>query len=162
MKVSLVPMNEEAFSNFLQMAIPAYAKDNVDSGRWEESEALERSKKAHESLLPEGLATKNNYLFTIHEIEDKNNVGHTWVKIDDNVSTKSAFIYDIEILEPYRRKGFAKSALVNIEKIVGNLGATSLGLHVFNHNSAALALYNSIGYQTVSHNMQKPIQITGT
>ena len=69
--------------------------------------------------------------------------------------TKSAFIYDIEILEQYRRKDHAKSALNSIEKIVADLGATSLGLHVFKQNIAAIGLYQSIGYQTVSLYMQK-------
>jgi ribosomal protein S18 acetylase RimI-like enzyme len=162
MQVLLIAMNEESFSNYLQIAIPSYAKDNIDSGRWEESEALARSRKAHESLLPEGVATINNYLFNVIENESKENLGHIWVKVEDNIHTKSAFIYDIEIFEQYRRKGYAKFALGCIEQVVADLGATSLGLHVFNHNSAAIGLYNSIGYQTVSHNMQKPIRATVT
>ena len=162
MQVSLIAMNEEAFSDYLKMAIPAYAQDNVEAGRWDESEALERSEKAHESLLPDGVETGDNYLFRIIENESSNNIGHIWVKVEDNIHTKSAFIYDIEICETSRRKGYAKSALGSIEKIVADLGATSLGLHVFAKNSAAIALYNSIGYQTVGHNMQKPIGLKGS
>jgi ribosomal protein S18 acetylase RimI-like enzyme len=150
-------MNELDYAKYLELAIPSYAKDNVDSGRWDESEALERSQKAQDTLLPDGIATKDNYLFTIVESRTGINVGHIWVKVEENIRLKSAFIYDIEIYEPHQRKGFAKSALAAIESIATNLGATSMGLHVFNHNSAAIALYDSIGYQTVSHNMQKPL-----
>ncbi|MRI32489.1 GNAT family N-acetyltransferase [Endozoicomonas sp. OPT23] len=157
MQVLLKAMDQQSFSDYLEMAIPSYARDNIDSGRWDTSEATERSIKAHESLLPEGLETKDNYLFDIIEQEDQQNVGHIWVKIEDNIRTRSAFIYDIEIYESHRRKGHAKAALTSIEAKVADMGATSLGLHVFNHNSAALKLYNSIGYQTVSHNMQKPV-----
>ena len=83
------------------------------------------------------------------------------LQVEDIIRTKSAFIYDIEIYEAHRRKGYAKSALGHIEKVVADLGASSLGLHVFNHNSAAINLYNNIGYQTVSHSMQKSIRATG-
>ena len=158
MSVSLIKMNEDDYAKYLELAIPAYAKDNVDSGRWDESEAIERSQKAQDTLLPDGVATKDNYLFTIVESLTGINVGHIWVKLEENIRLKSAFIYDIEIYETERRKGYAKSALAVIEKIVTDLGASSLGLHVFKQNSAAIALYNSIGYQTVSHNMQKPIK----
>ncbi|OBT13285.1 GCN5 family acetyltransferase [Vibrio sp. UCD-FRSSP16_10] len=159
MKVSLKMMNREAFSEYLKIAIPSYAKANIDSGRWDESEALERSEKAHETLLPDGERTKNHYLFNITENNSQNRVGHIWVKIEDNCHTKSAFIYDIEIYEAHRRNGYAKSAFECIEKRVAELGATSLGLHVFKQNAAAIALYSSIGYQIISHNMQKPIVI---
>ncbi len=162
MQVSLKAMNQEAFSHYLEIAIPSYAKENIESGRWDESEALERSKQAHESLLPEREETKNNYLFNIIELQSQGSVGHIWVKVEDNIRTKSAFIYDIEIYENHRRKGYAKSALGCIEKVISDLGASSLRLHVFKHNSAAINLYNSIGYQTVSYNMQKPIRVTGT
>jgi ribosomal protein S18 acetylase RimI-like enzyme len=161
MPVSLIAMNEETFSNYLAVAIPAYAQDNVDAGRWGQADALERSEKAHDALLPDGIETRDNYLFNIIDNESSN-VGQIWVKIEDNIRTKSAFIYDIEICESSRRKGYAKSALGCIEEIVADLGATNLGLHVFAGNSAAIALYNSIGYQTVGHNMQKPIGASGS
>tara|TARA_B110000238_G_C16113773_1_gene433898 strand:- start:411 stop:890 length:480 start_codon:yes stop_codon:yes gene_type:complete len=157
MQVSLKAMNEKSFSDYRKLSIPAYAKDNVDSGRWQESESLERSTLDFDRLLPEGVVSKNHYLFNIIENESSKNVGYIWVKLEDNIRTKSAFIYDIEINKSFRRKGYAKSGLRCIEKVVAELGATSLGLHVFNHNSAALALYNSMGYQTLSHNMQKTI-----
>jgi ribosomal protein S18 acetylase RimI-like enzyme len=157
MQVSLKAMNEKSFSDYRKQAIPAYAKDNVESGRWQEADALERSKQDFQRLLPEGLASKNNYLFNVIDNKSDKYVGHVWVKVEDNIGTKSAFIYDIEIYELYRRKGYAKSALSNIENVVEALGATSLGLHVFHYNEAAMALYDSVGYQVVSHNMKKQL-----
>lgn len=155
--ILLIPMNEEAFSKYLQRAIPAYAQDNVDSGRWDESDALERSKNAHDDFLPDGVETEDHYLFNIQETDGDNEIGYIWVRVEENVRTTSAFIYDLEIYEAHRRRGYAKAALAEIETVVADLGATSLGLHVFHHNKAALALYNSVGFQTMSHNMQKAI-----
>ncbi|ROS02057.1 acetyltransferase (GNAT) family protein [Sinobacterium caligoides] len=155
MSTSLQAMSEEDYSRYFQSAISSYAKANVDSGRWPEAEALQRAKEAHDKLLPAGLATEDNYFFHLVSAEQQQPVGHIWVKLENNVNSTSAFIYDIEINPSYRRRGYAKSALANIEKFVTELGASSLGLHVFNHNAAAVALYHSVGYQTVSHNMQK-------
>lgn len=162
MKVSLKAMSEMEFSDYLKGAIPAYAKENTESGRWEETDALERSKKEYELLLPQGRDTKDNYLFNVIENTSNNKVGYIWVKFEVNIRTKSAFIYDIEIFESHRRKGYAKSGLSCIEKVVTDMGATNLGLHVFNHNSAAIALYNSIGYRKISCNMQKVLNESNT
>ncbi|GLS92062.1 N-acetyltransferase [Psychromonas marina] len=157
MEISLKAMDKTAFTAYRKQAIPAYAKDNVESGRWDESDALARSKQDLDRLLPQGVATDNHFLFNIIEQDRSRKVGHIWLKLEENMRSKSAFIYDIEIDESYRRKGYAKSALAGIEIVAAELGATSLGLHVFNYNDAAMALYKSIGYQVVSHNMQKVI-----
>ena len=159
MKITLKLMSEASFLDYLQHAIPAYAKDNVDAGRWQNSDSLERSKQDFKQLLPDGVNSKNNYLYNIIENNSSDKVGYIWVKIEDNIRNKSAFIYDIEIHQQYRRKGYAKSSLFCIEKIVAELGAINLGLHVFNNNPAALALYKSINYQVVSLNMHKAIKM---
>ena len=105
----------------------------------------------------DGLGSHNNYLFNVIESKNSIIVGYIWVKVEDHIHVKSAFIYDVGISENHRRKGYAKSALRCIEKVVADLGVTSLGLHVFNQNAGAKALYNSMGYQVVSQNMRKVI-----
>lgn len=157
MQVSLVSMNHYEYLAFIEMAIPAYAQANIDSGRWDVSDALERARNSYNSLLPQGIETQENYIFIIKETISNEKVGHIWVKVEEAVPTKPAFIYDVEIYENYRRKGYGKSALQAIEKYVSTLGAKSLGLHVFSHNSAARALYESAGYRVSGHNMQKII-----
>jgi len=155
MTISLKAMDESAFIDYKKHAIPAYAKDNVTAGRWPESDALARAEKEFERLLPDGVNSQDNYLFTIIANELNQNVGYIWVKIEHNLSVKSAFIYDIEIAEAHRQQGYAKAGLSRIEKAVTELGATSLGLHVFNNNAAAMALYERLGFNMVSHNMNK-------
>ncbi|OEE67591.1 GNAT family N-acetyltransferase [Enterovibrio norvegicus FF-33] len=155
--VSLEAMDSASFSEYLQFAIPSYARDNVESGRWDKSDALERSKKVYAHLLPEGLNSPDDHLFNIIESATNQNVGYIWVKIETHFGVKSAFIYGVGTFEGYRRKGYAKSALRCIETVASDLGATSLGLHVFSHNSAAQSLYSSMGYHVVSHNMKKSL-----
>ncbi len=150
-------MSEESFNAYLERAIPSYAKDNIESGRWEETDAILRSRMAHEELLPRGVITPGNHLFEIRDINEDITVGHAWVSIDDTENIKTAFIYDIEIEEKYRRKGYATSALSNIEDFVSTMGVSSLGLHVFHFNEAAKSLYARYGFNIVSQNMQKQL-----
>ena len=158
MTTVLAAMDSAAFADYLEIATPSYAQTNVDSGRWEEASALERSRQAHNTLLPQGADTENHHLFNIRPDGSDENVGHLWVHIDDQPASQTAFIYDIEIYQSFRRKGYARSALRNIEEFVTGLGATSLGLHVFNYNHSARALYESMGFEIVSHNMKKRLQ----
>ncbi|RXJ72724.1 GNAT family N-acetyltransferase [Veronia nyctiphanis] len=157
MEVSLKKMNEESFAEYLQFAIPAYASENIRAGRWPTTGDLERSKLEYADLFPEGLKTKDNYLFNIVESSNDIEIGHLWVKITSKENSKSAFIYDLHIHESYRGKGYAKAALLCTEHFASSLGADSISLHVFNHNDVAKALYKKVGYEVISHNMRKTI-----
>ncbi len=152
MTTTIIKMTEAIFSKYYQAAIASYAKENIDAGRWKEEGAIERSREDHNRLLPEGIKTKNNHLFEIKENNHGQIVGHIWIAIDEQLNQKSAFIYDIEIYEAFRRKGFAKSVLRNVEDFVMKSDIYSIGLHVFNHNEAAIALYTELGYNTVNYN----------
>lgn len=157
MSITLRKMKENVFDEYLVKSIPAYALENIESGRWIEEGAIERSRADHESLLPDGIHTKNNYLFEVITGKESNVVGVLWVNVDDTVSTKSAFIYDIEIYEDHRRQGYAKQTLNALECFVKDLGINKIGLHVFRQNAAAQSLYEAMGYRVVSSNMSKSI-----
>jgi len=78
--VCLVPMNETELEAHLEKSIPEYAADNVAAGYWSEDEALERSRKAFNDLLPQGIKTENNYLFRIQLKENGEKIGTIWMK----------------------------------------------------------------------------------
>ncbi|CZF86143.1 GNAT family N-acetyltransferase [Grimontia marina] len=159
MQVSLKAMSEGSFTEYLSSAISDYALANIKSGRWSESEAMEKSKEAHSLLLPDGLETENHHLFDIFENENGECVGHLWIELKGENHSKSAFVYSIGINERFRRKGYAKSALYCLEETALELGAKCVDLHVFGFNSAAQALYEHAGYHVVSQNMRKTIGI---
>ena len=157
MPILLRKMTQKSFEEYLEKAIPAYAFNNIESGRWPEEGALERSRADHESLLPDGINTKNNYLFEVISRNEDCIVGFLWLAIDDKFGSKSAFIYDIAIYEGYRRLGYARQALKDLESFVKDLGIYKIGLHVFHQNKSAQSLYDSMGYSVVSSNMAKSI-----
>jgi ribosomal protein S18 acetylase RimI-like enzyme len=157
----LVPMSIEAYAHYVEVAVSAYAKDNVKSGRWPEEGALVRSQADFDSSLPQGLETPNNYLFEIKTTETGPPVGVLWFAIEEKHGHRSAFVYDIEIKPEFRRQGHASTAFNAMEVIVRELGVADIGLHVFAHNPNAQALYNRLGYKVRSINMLKNLDVGG-
>ena len=51
--------------------------------------------------------------------------------------------------------GYGTQALRAVEERASELGAASVELHVFGHNPAARALYEKVGYETMSVVMAK-------
>jgi ribosomal protein S18 acetylase RimI-like enzyme len=148
-------MTQPEFDAFLAQAIPEYAADNVRAGYWAEAEALEKSHKEFEMLLPQGLQSENHFLFTVYDGEQA--VGLIWMRANMDRPTKSGFIFDIRIDEKFRGKGYGKQAMLLIEEKARELGLKSIGLHVFAYNKVAKNLYESIGYEVSSLNMIKQL-----
>jgi ribosomal protein S18 acetylase RimI-like enzyme len=153
MTATLSPMTEVEYQDYLQVLILEYARDNVEAGYWEESEALERSRKSVEILLPNGVHTPNHYLYTVTDAEQR--VGIVWMRATLDTARKSGFIFDIAIDEARRGKGYGKQAMQLIEAKARELGLESMGLHVFANNQVAKSLYEGMGYETKSLNMTK-------
>jgi len=155
--VKLVRMTQPEFDEFLQRDIREYAQENIRSGYWDETGALEKSRREHKNLLPDGLATRNHQIYTIRNEQDSP-IGVIWIKVDlSSQKRPSGFIFDLEIDEQYRRQGYATQAMLELEKIAAGLGLKYLGLHVFAHNKTALTLYEKLGYSVAGLNMLKEI-----
>ena len=152
---TLIPMTQPEFDAFLALAVPEYAADNVRAGYWDEAEALERSRKEFESLLPQGLQSEIHFLYTVYDGDST--VGLIWMRANMDRPTKSGFIFDIRIDEKFRGKGYGKQAMLLIEEKARELGLKSIGLHVFAVNTVARNLYESIGYEVGSLNMTKKL-----
>jgi len=154
--VRLRAMTADEFQAFLDWSVPEYARDHVTSGRWKESEAVERSRAEHAELLPQGVNTPNNFLRTIHD-EGGTRVGEVWFALQKDGDSSQVFVYWIGINEPYRRKGYATEVFHIIEAEAKRLGATRVALHVFGGNQAGRALYEHLGYAVTNVIMTKPV-----
>lgn len=155
--VSLTPMTQAEFEAFEEHDILEYAEAEVRAGYWSEADALEKAREVHRRLLPDGLATKDHYLYTIREGRRHAAVGVLWMMVNRGPAKPSGFIYDIEIDPAHRRKGYAREAMLELEVISRELGLHQLGLHVFAYNTGARALYESLGYSVASVNMLKDL-----
>ncbi len=159
--VQLQPMTSAEYEPWLEGDIREYADEKVRAGNWSAADALERSAEEHRKLLPQGLATPDNYLYTITAEpapgEGPVPVGMVWLAVPP-WQPPLAFIYDFVIHEPYRRRGYASQALLALEGKVRALGLDTIGLHVFGHNHAARALYEKAGYEITNISMAKKLK----
>jgi RimJ/RimL family protein N-acetyltransferase len=160
--VQLLPMTPAEYESWLANKIRAYADEKAQAGSWEAADALERSAEEHRELLPDGLATKDNHLFTIWAEGEAGAgpvaVGILWLAAPP-WKPPLAFVYDFIIFERYRRRGYAGPALQALEDKVRSLGLDTIGLHVFGHNHAARALYEKAGYEVTDVNMAKRVKL---
>jgi ribosomal protein S18 acetylase RimI-like enzyme len=150
-------MNATEYQAYLDISIREYAEDKVQAGNWQPEEALERSAQDFQKLLPDGVATRDQYLYNIEDETLAVTVGMIWLARIMQGAHAIMFIYDFRIDEPYRRKGYGEQAMRAAEDQAKTLGLDTIALHVFGHNQAARALYEKLGYEITNINMAKKL-----
>ena len=155
--VRLVPMSQTEFEAYVENLVREYAQSQVDAGNWTAEEALELARESTHRLLPQGLATENQYLLSIEDGTLGEKVGVLWFAVEDREGGRRAFVYDVEIDEAYRRRGYATRAFQALEARVRDLGLPRIMLHVFGSNHAARALYAKLGFEEVDLILSKTV-----
>lgn len=150
--VTLAPLQQEEFEQFLEREIRAYAEHHVKNGNWSPEGALERSRAEFEHYLPDGIFSKDQYLYSI--IDGSTKVGVLWVEVKE----QKAFIYEFVIDEALRGKGYGKQALAAMDEELKSKNVESVGLHVFGDNIAAQELYRKAGFQITGIHMKKSLK----
>ena len=155
--IELVQMPRERFAAYRENLVREYAADKVRAGVWSPEEAPRRAEAGTDDLLPEGTDTEGHYLYLLRDRAAGEEVGVVWLAVQDSGVGRSVWIYDIEIHEPFRRKGHGTRALRAVERRASELGAEKLELHVFGHNPGARALYERSGFTPTSIVMSKSL-----
>lgn len=153
--VGLVEMSEAALREYHEELSWDYAQDKVRAGVWSAEEAEGRAARELDELLPEGTATKGHFLYKVRDESIQATVGNLWLAVLDSSVGRSVWVYDILIHKEFRRQGYGAITLGLLEEKAREMGAGSVGLHVFGHNDAARALYEKTGYETTSIVMSK-------
>ena len=156
--VKLVPMDPADYPAYLENGIREYAEDKVKSGQWKESESLEKSRGEFMHLLPDGVHTKNEFIYSIVNEETGQKIGVLWVEIKMEETPRRAFGFDFMLYEQFRGKGFGKQALQALDKQLISMDVESMGLHVFGHNTTAFELYKKMGFEITNVNMRKMLK----
>lgn len=157
----LRPITEMEFAAWREATIPDYAAQKVASGAWREDEAIERSRREMEELLPDGRATEGHHLHTVLAAGGEP-VGTLWFAERERGRGRIAYVYDIVIDAAHRRQGHGRRAFEALEDEVARLGLDGIALHVFGHNTGAHALYVALGYVPTNIHMYKPVKAAGT
>jgi ribosomal protein S18 acetylase RimI-like enzyme len=151
--LKLEPIQQEDFERFLEREIRAYAEDHVRNGNWPAEGALERSKQQFEHYLPDGIHSRDQYLYSIIDVSG-NKIGVLWVQVKE----QKAFILDFVIDEVFRGKGYGKQALAAMDEKLKSMDVESVGLHVFGDNVTAQELYKKAGFQITGIHMNKKLE----
>lgn len=154
----LVPMTQAEYDAWSERSIREYADDKVQAGTWLPAEAMERSAQSFEHLLPDGLRSKDQYLYMLEDEAAGKKVGMIWVASVLHEGKRQAFIYDIRVDEEERGKGYGKQAMLALDEVVRGLGLDEIGLHVFGHNAIARDLYLKVGYEITDYIMVKKLK----
>ncbi len=153
-------MSESEFAAYLAFAIPDFAQDKVQSGQWAADQALELSRGVYAESLPQGLATPDNFLFTVRDGATSEQIGMLWFAAQERGGQRVAFVYDVALEAQHQRKGHASRVFAALELEVRQRGLSGIALHVFGHNSGAQALYQKLGYLPTNINMFKQLGTT--
>ena len=154
---TLIPIEQDDFEAFLEHEIVEYAQDKVKSGNWLAEDALEKSRAEFLKLLPDGTQTKDQFVFTILDEQIHQKLGVLWVQVKMDEPHRRAFICDFVIEPQFRGQGFGKQVLKALDKKLGEMNVESVSLHVFAHNTTAIALYEKMGYLVTNLYMSKKL-----
>jgi ribosomal protein S18 acetylase RimI-like enzyme len=153
----LEPMDEAAYAAWRGRVEHEYGQDKVRAGNWPAEDADRLSREAFDELIPQGLATPGHELRSM--VNDTNErVGVVWFTVMDRENQRVTFIYDIEVDEAHRRRGYARQALAEVERYAAENGCVGVMLHVFGYNIGARELYRSEGFVETNVMMLKRVQ----
>lgn len=156
--IRLVPMTEDELQAYLPVTIANYANDHAKAGNLSADTALDYAQNEFANLLPHGVATPQQHLFTIEDAETGANVGMIWFTEKRTLNPPSAYICDFVIKPQFRRQGYGKQALVALEAKIKECGLSVIRLHVFGHNVGAIRLYETLGYNVSDLIMAKMLE----
>lgn len=158
-ELTLRPMGDAEYEAFHLKLGAEYAKVNVEAGNWLEEESLELSQKALDQLLPQGRQTPRVLLLSADNSAGEY-VGYVWIGLDrPGTSKPGAWIYDIEVAQEQRGKGYGRALLRAAEEETLRNDVLALGLNVFGNNHVARKLYESSGYSITQIAMSKQLGV---
>jgi ribosomal protein S18 acetylase RimI-like enzyme len=117
--------------------------------------ARKKAERDFPALLPKGLATEGQWLYTVEA--DDEAVGVLWVAEREDDFGKSLFVYDVQIDEAQRGRGLGRAAMLLAEDEARRRGIGAVSLNVFGGNDVARNLYRSLDYSEAAIYMVKRV-----
>ena len=149
--MTLRPITEPEFPRWKDRAAESFAAGVGPARGLAPDAALKLAHEETARLLPDGPATEHHLIWIARDGEEP--VGSLWISTKPPVP----FIYGIEVDAGQRGKGYGRAIMLAAEEECRRLGFSRLDLNVFGDNSAAIALYDSLGYAVISQQMRKEL-----
>ena len=148
-------MRADEFPTFLEASKSSYAEGIATQGDRTVEFARQKSEEDHAAVLPNGLDTPGHAIFVIEAADER--VGLLWLAERELGGRRVYFVYDVEIDEQHRGKGYGRAAMLLAEDEARRRGLTRIELNVFGGNAVARGLYRSLGYVETSAQMAKDL-----
>lgn len=155
--IHLRRMTEVEYQSWLAIVVADYAREKMEAGFFKSEEALQKSKNEFSKLLPDGIDTPDQYLYSIVDSSELEAVGMIWFARINGQAGPMAYIYDLMVYSAYRRRGYGEAAMHLLEEKVHEVGLDTIELNVFGQNRPARALYQKMGYSEAAITMNKKI-----
>ena len=155
--VELVAMSDAHFRRYMETAVEDYAQAHIKCGDCDPSEARTLAKADYDALLPEGIASAGQFLFSVLASDGRAPVGMVWFALRERNGKKSAYIYDIQVDAAQRGKGYGAETLRKTEALAASMGAARIGLNVMGWNHTARNLYEKAGFTVTGMGMTKTL-----
>jgi ribosomal protein S18 acetylase RimI-like enzyme len=155
-ELHLRPMTAEEYREYHREAVASYADDMVRNVRLSPEAAETRAAATMRDLLPEGLGTLDHWI-EVAEDEHGERVGQLWFARRATPAGDIVFLFDIEVVEAERGRGYGRRLMELLEEEVAALGLARIELNVFGHNEVARGLYEDMGYVEMSRQLFKEL-----
>ncbi|WP_067497671.1 N-acetyltransferase [Actinoplanes sp. TFC3] len=171
-EIRLEPMTDAQFAHYSATAEEGYAKLIAESGDMSWEAAVEKAAADYRRLLPQGMQSPDDFFFRAHGDSPHGGaadggaadggaadggVGMIWLRITPDAEGLKAWIYDIEVDESQRRRGYGRAIMRAAEQFCRSREVVSVGLNVHGGNTGARALYEEEGYAVTSLQMRKQL-----
>jgi GNAT superfamily N-acetyltransferase len=150
-------MTDEEQTTFIEDSRAAYIDDRVTNGGEDPRDAQEIEQRQYAEYFPGGRPASGHQLFTGRNAATGETIGILWMFERRSGAGTSAFIYDIEVREDLRGRGWGRELMTYAELWAAERGAREIALNVFGGNAVARGLYASLGYSERSVAMAKAL-----
>ncbi|CAN5704561.1 hypothetical protein BH24ACT5_BH24ACT5_22370 [soil metagenome] len=145
--VTLGQLSEADAGALVAESVASFIDDLVQSGV--DRDVASRATDEHmRRLIPEGVRTEGHRFRSIDDAGRR--VGQLWFGPAQD-SAGDFYLFEIDIHDDARGRGLGRMAMKVVIRELEQASVDRLGLHVFDSNSAAVALYESLGFETVDH-----------
>ncbi len=155
MPVELRPMHEDEFEDWLPHVRDGYADGMVEHAGMSEEAARAKAADDTKMLFPDGKLVAEQSVYVLEA--DGVSVGVLWVAERAVDGERALWIYDIEVNEEFRGRGYAREAMLHAEAEARRRGIHQVALNVFGGNEIARNLYRSLGYAERAVTMSKSV-----
>jgi ribosomal protein S18 acetylase RimI-like enzyme len=133
-----------------------YAAEIAASGSLPPDEARAKAHRDLSELLKDGPNTAGQLIFRL--VAGEQPAGWLWLAVPQpGEDPHMAWVNDVEVDEAFRGRGYGRQAMLLAEQEAAARGMASVGLNVHGSNTAARALYDSLGYQVTTQQLKKTL-----